>query len=67
MLYYEDARIEFFGLPLAYIPFFSSPDPTVSRKSGILTPRYSRSSATGFRVSLPIAPKEPKALSETAR
>jgi len=54
MLYYEDARLEFFGLPLAYIPFLSAPDPTVSRKSGILTPRYSRSSATGYRVSLPI-------------
>jgi LPS-assembly protein len=54
MIYYEDARLEFFGLPLAYIPFFSAPDPTVSRKSGILTPRYSRSSATGYRVSLPI-------------
>ncbi len=53
-IYYEDARIEFFGLPLAYIPFFSAPDPTVSRKSGILTPRYSRSSATGYRFSLPI-------------
>jgi LPS-assembly protein len=54
MIYYEDARIEFFGLPLAYIPYFSAPDPTVSRKSGILTPRYSRNSALGYRVSLPI-------------
>jgi LPS-assembly protein len=54
MIYYEDARLEFFGLPLAYIPFFSAPDPTVARKSGILTPRYSRSSATGYRFSLPI-------------
>ncbi len=54
MLYYEDARLEFFGLPLAYIPFFSSPDPSVTRKSGILAPRYSRSSGTGFRFTLPI-------------
>ncbi len=54
MIYYEDARLEFFGLPLAYIPFFSAPDPTVTRKSGILTPRYSRSSALGYRFSLPI-------------
>ncbi len=54
MIYYEDARLEFFGLPLAYIPYFSAPDPTVTRKSGLLTPRYSRSSATGYRVSLPI-------------
>ncbi len=54
MIYYEDARLEFFGLPLAYIPFFSAPDPTVTRKSGILTPRYSRNSALGYRFSLPI-------------
>ncbi|MGL4635030.1 MAG: LPS-assembly protein LptD [Beijerinckiaceae bacterium] len=54
MIYYEDARIEFFGLPLAYIPFFSAPDPTVTRKSGILTPRYSRRSNLGFGFSLPI-------------
>jgi LPS-assembly protein len=54
MIYYEDARFEFFGLPVAYVPFFSSPDPTVNRKSGILTPRYSRSSSLGYRFSLPI-------------
>jgi LPS-assembly protein len=54
MIYYEDARIEFFGVPLAYIPFFSAPDPTVTRKSGILTPRYSRRSNLGFGFSLPI-------------
>jgi LPS-assembly protein len=54
MIYYEDARFEFFGLPVAYIPFFSSPDPTVNRKSGILTPRFSRSSSLGYRFSLPI-------------
>ena len=27
MLYFEDARIEFFGVPLAYFPFMSAPDP----------------------------------------
>ena len=38
MLYFEDARIEFFGVPLAYVPFMSAPDPTVKRKSGFLFP-----------------------------
>src|SRR6516162_10127753 len=38
MLYFEDATIEFFGVPLAYIPFLSAPDPTVKRKSGFLFP-----------------------------
>jgi LPS-assembly protein len=54
MIYYEDASIEFFGLPLAYIPFFSAPDPTVTRKSGILTPRYIRKASLGYGVQIPI-------------
>ena len=54
MIYYEDARFEFFGLPIAYIPYFSAPDPTVSRKSGLLTPRYSRRKTLGYGLSLPI-------------
>jgi LPS-assembly protein len=41
MLYFEDARIEFFGLPIAYMPFMSAPDPTVRRKSGFLFPEIS--------------------------
>ena len=40
MLYFEDARIEFFGVPLAYVPFMSAPDPTVKRKSGFLFPTH---------------------------
>ena len=38
MIYFEDARLEFFGVPLAYMPFFSAPDPTVKRKTGFLMP-----------------------------
>ena len=38
MLYFEDARLEFYGVPMAYMPFFSTPDPTVKRKSGFLMP-----------------------------
>jgi LPS-assembly protein len=53
MLYYEDARLEFFGLPVGYIPFVSAPDPTVSRKTGLLTPRYMRRATTGYGVQIP--------------
>ena len=28
MIYFEDARLEFFGKPIAWIPYFSTPDPT---------------------------------------
>jgi len=53
MIYYEDARLEFFGVPVAYIPFFSSPDPTVRRKTGFLMPSLAYNSVYGFGVSTP--------------
>jgi LPS-assembly protein len=53
MIYYEDARMEFLGVPLAYIPFFSAPDPTVKRKTGFLFPAATYSSVYGFGVSTP--------------
>ena len=37
-LRFEHARLEFFGLPLAYLPVLEVPDPTVKRKSGFLVP-----------------------------
>jgi LPS-assembly protein len=53
MMYFEDARLEFFGYPLAYFPYFSAPDPTVKRKSGFLIPTYVFSSKYGFAVDIP--------------
>jgi LPS-assembly protein len=53
MMYFEDARFEFFGVPLAYIPYFSSPDPSAKRKSGFLVPTYHTSSVYGFSVTTP--------------
>ena len=54
MLYFETAQLEFFGVPIAYIPYFSTPDPTVKRKSGFLMPGYFPStSSTGFGVEVP--------------
>src|SRR6187402_1326707 len=50
MMYFEDARIEFFGVPLAYIPYFSTPDPTVKRKTGFLMPGVSQNTNYGFGV-----------------
>lgn len=50
MLYFEDARIEFFGVPLAYVPFMSTPDPTVKRKSGFLFPEITTASQYGLGV-----------------
>ena len=53
MIYFEDARIEFFGQPLAWLPYFSAPDPTVKRKTGFLMPSVSSSSVYGAAVEIP--------------
>ncbi len=52
-LYFENAQLEFFGVPLAYIPYFSTPDPTVKRKSGFLTPIPSNNSTYGYGIEVP--------------
>ena len=53
MIYFEDARIEFFGRPLAWLPYFSAPDPTVKRKTGFLMPLISSSSVYGGAIEAP--------------
>lgn len=53
MLYFENAQLEFFGVPMAYLPFFSTPDPTVKRKSGFLMPSYTNVSTYGFGAEIP--------------
>ena len=47
---YRDAWLEVFGVPVAYTPYFSHPDPTVKRRSGLLAPSFSNSSDLGFRL-----------------
>jgi LPS-assembly protein len=53
MLYFENAQLEFFGVPLAYLPYFSTPDPTVKRKSGFLLPQLSSNTTFGVGVETP--------------
>ena len=53
MIYFEDARLEFFGVPLAYAPHMAAPDPTVKRKSGFLMPLITTNSIYGGGVEIP--------------
>jgi LPS-assembly protein len=53
MIYFEDARLEFFGKPLAWLPYFSAPDPTVKRKTGMLPPFIGHSSIYGQSLQVP--------------
>jgi LPS-assembly protein len=53
MLYFENAQLEFFGVPMAYLPYFSTPDPTVKRKTGFLMPAFSSASGYGYGIETP--------------
>jgi LPS-assembly protein len=53
MIYFEDASLEFFGHPIAWMPYFSAPDPTVKRKTGVLVPSIASSSVYGQAVEVP--------------
>jgi LPS-assembly protein len=53
MMYFENAQLEFFGVPMAYLPYFSTPDPTVKRKTGFLMPSYTSTAGYGFGIDTP--------------
>lgn len=53
-VYYEGAYLEFLGIPVAYTPYLSAPDPTVSKKSGVLSPHTLYKSQLGYGVGVPI-------------
>jgi len=50
---YRDAWLEFKGVPVAYTPYLSHPDPTIKRQSGVLTPTFGMNSSLGPSISVP--------------
>ena len=45
---YKDAVLEMYGIPVFYTPYLVHPDPTVERRSGLLTPTIGHSDQIGF-------------------
>ncbi len=52
-IYFEDARFEMFGVPIAYMPRMWAPDPTVRKASGLLMPGIAGSNRTGIGFEVP--------------
>ncbi|MFO1127192.1 MAG: LPS assembly protein LptD [Rhodospirillales bacterium] len=50
---FDHAWVEIAGVPVAYTPYFSRPDPTVRRKSGFLMPTFGSQSDIGLLVRIP--------------
>jgi len=53
-IFYRDAVIEAFGIPIFYTPLFTNSDPTVRRASGILLPQIANSSVLGWTARVPV-------------
>jgi LPS-assembly protein len=53
IVYYEDAWLEVGGVPIAYVPYFSAADPTVTRASGVLAPTLYQGNRLGYGAGLP--------------
>lgn len=53
MVYFENAKFEFLGVPIAWLPYFSTADPSVKRKTGFLTPTFGYSETLGATASTP--------------
>lgn len=52
-LTFNDVKFDLFGVPVLWVPYFQTADPTVKRKSGFLMPTYSHSQELGNSVQVP--------------
>ncbi len=52
-IYYEDAQLQFWGFPVFYMPYFSSPDATVNKQTGFLAPSLVSGGNLGYGMSVP--------------
>ncbi len=52
-IYYDNAVIKVYNIPIFYFPKLAHPDPTVKRRSGLLVPTYLDTKNLGSGISLP--------------
>ena len=51
-IYYDNAVVKVYDIPVLYFPKLSHPDPTVDRRSGFLVPSISNSKNLGSSLSV---------------
>lgn len=52
-VYYTDATLEMWGIPMLYTPYLRHPAPNVKRRSGLLTQRYGYTTNLGTFAAIP--------------
>ncbi len=48
-----DATLDFFGVPIAWVPYYSQPDPRVKKKTGFLAPSVGSDETLGLFTDIP--------------
>ena len=68
-IFYDNAVIKIYNIPIFYFPKLAHPDPTVDRRSGFLNPSYSDTQNLGSSFNLPyfLAINEDKDLTINSR
>lgn len=51
---FQNMLLQFSGIPVAYTPYFQIPDPTVKKRSGLLTPEINYDRLLGVSVKEPV-------------
>ena len=52
-IYYDNAVIKIYDIPILYLPKLSHPDPSIKRRSGFLVPTFKNSRDLGQEISIP--------------
>ena len=52
-IYFQGAAFDLFGQPIAYVPYFYAPDPSVKRRTGFLAPSAGYSQELGYTAEVP--------------
>ncbi|MBC7739917.1 MAG: LPS-assembly protein LptD [Candidatus Saccharibacteria bacterium] len=52
-IYFSDAQLRFYGVPVLYLPILRVPDPDLQRATGFLLPRLRSTTALGFGIQTP--------------
>ncbi|MDR0448893.1 MAG: LPS assembly protein LptD [Rickettsiales bacterium] len=53
-IHFYSATLVWHGLPVIWLPYFSNPDPSVKRRSGLLMPRFGTTNNFGTTIELPV-------------
>ena len=52
-IYYDNAVVKIYDIPIFYLPKLSHPDPSVKRRSGFLVPSFKNIKVLGQEISIP--------------